>query len=909
MLSLSSNVLSNSASERINSTSHSTGRGVNHETQQKAAHIIQQWWKRESPQCMSKMLNQAVFIDSGSAKSFDDITSAISCTKTLSATQQFLGYIHRKTVAFCLETYPLPILKKPTQGFLSAFLFASHPEDTLDFLLEKERELFEGANELIRSYKNLRDLFKGQPCPKTELEKVTLRVALMIFNENFQNYLTKFTERQKDHESRLSTGLIDTYVKMESRKLQITKANASKTQRKIYQSIERSQQNIKSKLGNSALDKLYRKLEELSTERSKEMDSIICDESMKVFYDMALDPKFKFTPILDSPATMEVFKYITEAIQSNPPNYSVIIAELLNIRRKIIQLIPHSGKFIKELREELSAEQMKLIIPQLSNPKVFKDCFLYIADVLHSLESQAHDQETKCWIAEVIQEIANGKNPLVLLPEIFKTLHNKIDEIVVEKKNVVFSLNKSFYQTEAIRLAQRHFQSKIERYEIDLDKTEKWIQMIIERGNQIGLTKEMLCSANSSSHFVVMGLIDHVLSDKVLSRKECPETLLMERRQLNQIQNKLTEIKMVVIGYELYCYAIKELKGQIENPFLFMQKLTDFIHQSPSDYKVISLFVGQMIKEALQAQNLEFPLHEQNAMEQLLAASFTPVHRISKLMQQKMRDILTFYVYRGKFPENTSYYSSFNESKSFKKIAEQLAGLAHFNLVIHEKVYNHKIKEKQYGNLFKLLSQSKTFGPENCPVLLTNDHQNLMNLHQKILRIAHLSTSLTFIRQQIWFSDEAIDAGHLTEEEFSNLFENFNVKKLLHSENDHVQIYHFMVQMFEEVLKGKDIELEDEVMKKTRKMLRNVSQFKNPAFTVFHSEVVELLKNHVLGKSDGTPSTASTLKFFSEEIVELTKSLLKMIEKSRKEVNFIDPPFPVPLPKIHRSAFICRRDK
>ncbi len=858
----------------------------NEQTCLKAAQLLQRWWRREYPSHLDRMRKKTFFLDTQAEHHFNDTAKALSCHKTIAAMQQFLGFIRRKAGEFKLDN-TVPELIKPTQTFMSAFLFACHPEETLDIQITSEQELYDTACSLIAAYRDLRRLI----VPKNELEKVAFRVALMLFNERYGHYLNIFLERQKEHESRLTTSCIDLYVRMEVHKLQMGTTIGSTTQHKIYQAIEKSQSHIKSKLGTQALDRLYQKLEGLNAEKAEKINDIFCDETMNVLYQMMSDPNFKFSPHLNTLETRNAVKKIASAVNSLTPNYSVVIAELLNMRRKISLLVPHNGRFRQELREELNATDLKEVVPLLNNPEVFATSLKYITKVLQSLQSSIHDEGIRDWMEGILSDAEAGNNPLRLLPEIFRKIYNKIDEIAVEKKNFVFSMYKEFYQSKAVKLAQNHFYTRIHRYELDLDKTDKWIQATVEDGQNNGLSREMLCSNSPSAHFAIIAMIDQVLSCNHLSRKSCPETLLPERKQLNQICQQLSIIKKIAIGYETYCFAIKEFQGELDKGFI--QKLTDFVNHTPNDDLAISQFIAQHL-----------PHNERQVMERLIHSCLNSDHRVNKLAAQKLREALKLYAYAGKLPQ----HSCLQAITSFEKIAGKLKKIAYFNHTIHAEVYGLKIKERQWGDLFKLLGKTKPIHSQICPVLLENEQEHLNKLHQKILRMAHLATALTFLRQQIWFSDKSIEAGNLSDKDFSEILDQFHLKEILNSDESHEEIYHSNILMFEEVLRMKEIHLDEEVMEKTRKMLRNVSSFKNPAFLTFHTQIVEQIKDHAIGKGN-KHAINGTLHSFMFEIKVMGKNLSDIMERSKKEVGSVNSPFVPTVPIICRSAFACRRQK
>jgi hypothetical protein len=601
------------------------------QTHQKATSYIQKWWRKVANQKMAHLLSTAISHQMNEQKSFEEVRSTIQNPTIISSTQKLLGLIDRKTAHFAPGLNRKEITS--VKVFLSAFLIVTHSEKALGH--QPDKALLDAAKEMINEYEIVCKLLRSH---SNDIESIAQK--LINFNKSHCVYVKKFAERQVEYKKGATLELIENYLKMELLRNKITANNPHPTQREIFQSITHWQKGIFDEIfsfaGNEGVDLLYKELEILHARKNSQMTDLLCDETMKTYYEIATNPNFEFSYTPNSPLTEKIVEDVKKASQSG--NFSHLIAYLLGVRKRVIEIIPHATTFASKLRQDLNPATLKDIVPRLADPDTFQSAFLYVANIIRQMESIEHDSETDVWINEVLGKVQAGQNPFSLLADIFRTIHNKIDQISAEYKNTLLRNSRAYWKKEATGRLRAHFEARLNLYDLQLNKTKAWITRIVE--NPEGLTQEMLCSKNAAAHVMAAGIIDHLHISSKKPEKELIDQLLVERFLPPYHKIQLYKIKINMLCLELFCHIVHQFNGNVD-----LNEITSLHHalSVPIDERqtnplTIAKIVLKFILRALKKQNIILAHPEQLLLK--IKASLASTSRPYKIVSQSIKQRL-----------------------------------------------------------------------------------------------------------------------------------------------------------------------------------------------------------------------------------------------------------------------------
>jgi len=869
----------------------------------KAVEVCEIHWQEILARRMAPNAEEALSRETFKGKSFKDACAILKNPAMIASTLTLLNKIGHKTIhpqlSEAVSSEPTPT--KSTKAFLSAFLTTEHPFDTLDMLQPKEQEFLQSANEMIDSYEHLLKLIQSK-----EKSRGKISESLTKFRLNQQSYNEKFVERQKEHRERMTSGMVLTYLKMEIRINELSKTTPTRNQQRAIDSLRDSQKLIRDRIiafaGSRGLERLNQHLEALMMEKWAQKYDLLRNESLEIDYEIATNPSFKFTFDPNSTALTEVYEKTLAAVQATPPNLDYLIQFILELRMQFIALFSHNKKLAAKVWEEITSERIREEVSQFSDPMRFLSAFSYFVDFFQRLESYAHDKETALWKATIFKQIQGGRNPYNLLPEIFQIFQLKLFQIRTERQNAILSINRGYWKAEAVKHFKEYFQSSLSLLEMQLDITEKHIEEWLKVGKSSRLSKEMLYSEHNAGHFLVSTLLNLLQSPKKTSKKECPETLLLDRSSLNAMRSELHNIKIHAIGLKIFEHTVKDSHGTVPPADLnkLHQKLTLFFKETPTEIHELPEIVSTAAKQTLSHQGINLSKEAQQVISGTVRTSLAPGHRIYQIVSNRITHTIKHFLSKGIFPDDIIEHHAYQPLASLHPFCTKLLVIASFNLEVHGERYSQLISAPGYKQLFRSLNKPRSFNPNHLEDIFLSEFATLKNLHGYLSKLSQLATSLTIIRLQVWLSNEVLWKSHaempqtqyFVEDELESIINTDDFKNLLRSaESTHVEIQHAMESLLDKVLEDKKITLEAAQLKKTKALFSRASLLHNPSYYDLHSKVVSITTTMQHPELFGEMRMNTILKLFKKELQEISIRLNESIKRARASIGeYLDAP-------------------
>ena len=226
--------------------------------------------------------------------------------------------------------------KTPTRTFLSAYMIATHPRETMPNKVSSEKSLFIVANDMLITFENWLD---GYTCSNAHTLFSNFTESLNIYFQAFQDWKTEDTRE-------LSDGMIAHWINLEG--LWLSVRHQPDVEEHWRPSIEEQQKVIMSKLrklGNGALERLGAARRAMEVE--SEMESQVLSKADVILTSPIRFPVPSRTSIISEDSVSLTIKTTEMTLIDNPK----MMNEMTNVEQLMKTLV--QGMSRQQLAHEL----------------------------------------------------------------------------------------------------------------------------------------------------------------------------------------------------------------------------------------------------------------------------------------------------------------------------------------------------------------------------------------------------------------------------------------------------------------------------------------------------------------------------------------------------------------------------
>ena len=233
-----------------------------------------------------------------------------------------------------------------------------------------------------------------------------------------------------------------------------------------------------------------------------------------------------------------------ELLAESPPDLSMLVANIKDLRQRLIELTPHREDLALEAQEKIDLG----LIAQMVEHGAFGVAELsgvleYVTASLRRLEAPANNQATDDWMADMATQLAELPEAEIfatLLPQAFKYLSDKIDAIGHGAARAKSDILKSFVSEHGAEYERQHFAARVQSSSAANLKTfvSAWVSEQQDSGpRRAQLTPRALLNG------MVLKLVASSTALQTV-QQTLPETLALDVQALQRVQDSIQSVTL-----------------------------------------------------------------------------------------------------------------------------------------------------------------------------------------------------------------------------------------------------------------------------------------------------------------------------------------------------------------------------
>lgn len=265
--------------------------------------------------------------------------------------------------------------------------------------------------------------------------------------------------------------------------------------------------------------------------------------------------------------------------RSDPLEFGPLLALVEEVREKLGELTPRRP----DLLSELAAKMDTALLGQMAERGVLDagaicGVLAFAVGQLTRLQAPARAAETAAWFANVEAEVqavlaveGNGLGPgfVRLLPAVFKTIFERVDETKRDVANAHVSMLRPFLAQHGVAFERAKFQERLRAGEVQLEHTQAWLRDCLRAPEQRPHLLAAVAQGDAAAHERAVAealgqlLVRPVRLDNVRAAR-VPETLWYDGARLAGLRDELDRLALVAV----YAALLRQFLGAQRLPLV-----------------------------------------------------------------------------------------------------------------------------------------------------------------------------------------------------------------------------------------------------------------------------------------------------------------------------------------------------
>lgn len=816
-----------------------------------------------------------VSLQAGENISFSDLITFILHKNTLKSIQSLLRHLEIGVP----ENAHFSHLPQAEHIFLAAYLIATKPEYVFESPEKTDSYLILCARNMLKAFE--------------KLYKFVNEAFLEEFHLKQNAYYEAYSKWESNDHSAL-TNRITQYLQLESTCFAMYNC-PDPMDIETYESLRLQQEilrgSIEALFGAKDIDLFEHEL--IKKRKTLEINKWVGIPKEVLQHELSLNPKFTFPSeaCIISPSTD-----IQAAIQALPNT-----EPLLDILEEICsQIMDYSNQAYRiKVQETCSRQIFSECINTMGLQKGIYHIINKLLENIIPLESFEYSQETSTFQIGLNRKVRSEKNLELLLKQTLAFLYKKLSQInQYTHDQFIYSQSHLLLTQDIVTLEQYRFQEHLEKNQLNLTSVLIWIEAIITTPSIYRLDTPALCSEFIASN------ITHAICISILQRlgnidfRTLPETFYLDRARLITWHTKYQRIFYTVIAMSLLDQQCRKqginLSSQElsepKNTILTLLEMESFLSPPKIAYQIIMI-----INDWLTNNKKILGNSDEQALCNLMEASFAGHHQISGMIHKRLGDQLWSYFLHGYLKSETK--SLYGLQKELNELAQDMLPLLRHHVKVYGKLYKHIANMQLWTPLMTILQNPQT--PHSFSSLLSPKAEVIRDIHAHIHKMIFLLSGLSLLKQDIgalnlWNTCKISNFDIKARADSSELIKMIKDPKVSKDE-----VEEKLLTLMKTIATQENLFFEACDAKKMATLLRQIKEGSLPNYYVFLNELTEIYTQFIINNETPHINEHSITSAFTEEIKQLCEQIKEIITSIKQahlpnDANPIAPILPMP---------------
>eukprot|EP00163_Fabomonas_tropica_P023345 TRINITY_DN40639_c0_g1_i1.p1 TRINITY_DN40639_c0_g1~~TRINITY_DN40639_c0_g1_i1.p1 ORF type:complete len:614 (+),score=128.81 TRINITY_DN40639_c0_g1_i1:33-1844(+) len=333
------------------------------------------------------------------------------------------------------------------------------------------------------------------------------------------------------------------------------------------------------------------------------------------------------------------YDLFTEELRQSPPNFSMVLGLLEETKERLNALTPNRVDLQRELKERID---VPLIAQQIEQDTFDRSSLVDYIRLLASRVSMLQDDitqaETQAWFDKAIEDILGDGDISVLLPSVFRTIHQHLRKLQDEIDEFHMSIIRMAVRDRGPDLERDTFRGFMEQDGIVLERSIACLKHVVNAWSADERGALARGDGPSLRRMTVDLLFSLLAKHTALQLADCPETFSLDVRQLVQFQNQI-QIISLSLGLVMFVKThTQSLGAKIGDSELaeYSRKL-DILLKSPSiKLPALSAETVQAVRQSLERGGQSLSSDQAKFVEGIVDQTVSTTHRVYSLMHARL---------------------------------------------------------------------------------------------------------------------------------------------------------------------------------------------------------------------------------------------------------------------------------
>lgn len=757
------------------------------ERSEKAAWIIQRWWKqlhlKQTASESFHYVHDIVSLEQAQHDSFSQLEHFILDPKTLNTTRKLLMHLEQTKDIVLPSRLSLSNVYRTERQFLSAYMIATKSQFIFESASDTDDRLLAHAEAMLKSFENLCaymstiyhqedappssplaektpsadrvfNHFDHQRVKSDHLFMTKGREYLEAFHQKQMAYYEVFAEWEAKNCQKLAQVLINKYLDIESKRF-ATLNSFDPRMLELYEGYGSQQRTLKkaiiSLIGEEGNLMLLERLETL--QRSLEANKWSMSAEDVLLHELALNPKLRLpleSCVIKPQRNIEAaIAALAEAI----PNSALILDVLEEIRNKLVLFTPNNRQQITRLQETFNRQALETQLQTMGLQSGLSAIIYSLIEEIKLLESPAHREESEFFLRDVNRRVQAGESS-TLLNESLEFIYKKISQINHEAKNFQITQASGLIERNIVALEQKKFQERLSAKQFNLGYTLNWLDKFVNTPAEYRLDLAALCSKYLGS-YISHALVVAVLREpKASVLHSIPETFYLDRIRMVHWHKQYQDLLYTVtaLGYlETFCktHSLTLSSDNLIEEKNQLLKLLNAGELSTPQEKADHLIAT--INQLLVEKHKELTLNDVHSLTKLVEKSCEGSNEVTKLFNKRLGDQLSYYLFKGYLPKSpTPFIKKYALEAELSQLGHEIVPILRLHTKVHGPFYQQQMEQRLWNPLFNSLRETKRLA---LPSLISPEAEPINEAHAYLHKFAFVLSGLALIQQMVVYSD------------------------------------------------------------------------------------------------------------------------------------------------------------